>query len=479
MAVLILAMLAVTGCSTWDPEYKQLDAEGKTVSVRFDANGGIVSSKAFAIVDAFDMRDYKTNENGMVEISLIDPESSVRTGKEGGVKPTRTGYFLAGWYRERTPRVDEAGNRLDDFGQIIPEGDTTTEQGYIYSGKWDFETDILELDPNQTYTSANPQLTLYAAWIPYFSIEFYAKDDDAEVFRRFDSTGAFVTDASAETNPTESETTDGVVGDIEQVLLMQIVLPTWNQSTGKQDMNNIPKRAGMTFEAAYMDEAMTEPAPAVIQGPVDYERGICTSRTVKIYTTWKTGEWFHIYNTRQLTSNARLDGHYLLCADLDFSNAMWPTAFATGLFKGSIDGDGHTISNVTVTQGQKSDLYGGLFGILADGSAVRNVTFENVTYRLTAGSNKQGATFGTFVGQLRKGAVLENVTFNGTLEIGAGCWPQSIYDVNILVGSGMEDGQVPGVTHQVSCVLENPDKNPITHTVDPSSGEVTLDFPTE
>ncbi len=476
VALLTFGVLAVAGCSQWDSAYKTLDEEGKTVSVRFDANGGIVASKADAIVDVFNINNFKVNADGKVEISLLDPSSGLRTTNGQGVRPERTGYFLAGWYAERTPRVDENGNRLDMYGEIIPEGDTETEQGYIYGGKWDFEKDTLELDPSATYTSAEPQLTLYAAWVPYFSIEFYAQDENG-VFRQFDADGNFITD-EAETETTEETSSETETGaEKKETVLMEIVLPVWNEENGKLDMKNIPKRFGMTFDAAYLDEAMTLPAPAVIQGPVDEEKGICTARSVKIYTTWKEGNWFRIYTAKQLCDNVGVNNHYDIRADLDFTGYVWPNTFATTVFQGSFVGNGHTISNVKVTQGNISNMYGGLFGILGDNSTVRDITFENTTYLLAAGSNKQGATFGAFVGQMREGATLENVTFNGILKIGAECWPQSIYAVNLLIGSGMVNGQLPGVTHRVDCELDTPEENNITYVKDVLTGAVTLTFP--
>ena len=54
--------------------------------------------------------------------------------------------------------------------------------------------------------------------------------------------------------------------------------------------NNFLEVDGKTFEAAYLDEAMTEKIEQNIDGReryVDYESGIASTTTVKIYIAWE------------------------------------------------------------------------------------------------------------------------------------------------------------------------------------------------
>ena len=43
----------------------------------------------------------------------------------------------------------------------------------VYGSKWDFEKDTLSVAANKAYSASEPVLTLYAAWVPMFEIEFY------------------------------------------------------------------------------------------------------------------------------------------------------------------------------------------------------------------------------------------------------------------------------------------------------------------
>ncbi len=438
-AVLVLAALAATGCSQWDTPYVGFDDEGYNVSVRFDAGGGVFAGTAnVAIVDVFNTANYKTNANGQVEIPLFTPDDPLR-GKDSAFEISKTDFFLAGWYTERTPRVDDAGNPLDAWGQ--PTAETGREQGYIYSGRWDFDKDRLTVDPAADRTAEEITLTLYAAWIPYFNYEFYAPDGKGG----FEMFG--------------------------QKALIEINLPFWNEKNGRQDLGDVPTRDGKTFVSAFLDEAMTLPAGNTVGGEVNYENGTASATTVKIYTTWQEGTWFHIYSAKQFFDNSRLGGHYRLCADLDFEGLVWSPDLAMGEFKGTIEGDGHAIKNVTVLQGDNSKINGGLFGILGAEATLRNVSFENITYKLVAGSRMQGPSYGLLCGSVIPGATFENVRVSGEIVVGAKCYRPNDYTVGLLAGTGV----VPGVSHDaIKVTAEDPAVTDIS--VDAESGQVTVTF---
>ncbi|MBQ9115524.1 MAG: hypothetical protein IJY04_00720 [Clostridia bacterium] len=148
--IVIAAATCLCACSQWNTPYDTLDGEGYKVSVRFDVNGGMFAgTNDVYIVDVFNVANAKVNTEGKVELPLLSPEDQ-RRGMNA-FTASKNGCFLAGWYTERTPRVNEKGEPLDEYGQLVSE--SGREQGYEYSGKWDFSTDKLELDPNGKYTS--------------------------------------------------------------------------------------------------------------------------------------------------------------------------------------------------------------------------------------------------------------------------------------------------------------------------------------
>ena len=66
---------------------------------------------------------------------------------------------------------------------------------------------------------------------------------------------------------------------------------------------------------------------------------------------------------------------YRLTADIDLAGAQWsPAGDSSKPFTGTLDGDGHTVSNFTVPDGEKT----GFFGVM--NGTVRNLTLENASH---------------------------------------------------------------------------------------------------
>ena len=256
--------------------------------------------------------------------------------------------------------------------------------------------------------------------------------------------------------------------------MIEINLPEWNLTTGKMDMKEFPARDGMTFEAAYLDEAMTTPAEGKVSGAVDYTTGTVESDgTIRLYTTWMEGTWFRISTPKQLYDNARLGASYIIEADLDFTNTLWPTVFSTGDFTGTILGNGHTISGVTVLQGDNSKINGGLFGVLTASASITDLKLENITFRMVAGSRMQSPNYGLLAGTVHNGATLSGVTVTGTIEVGKDCYRPNDYNLGLLCGAGTIEGiDMSGIT----AVPEDPDNNTAHVEVDETTGVVTLTF---
>ena len=402
-ALICAAVTLFTACAKWDTPYQTLDDKGYTVSVRYDANGGVFAgTNDVFVVDVFNSAD--------TEVALIAPDDARR--KENAFEISRHQYFLAGWYRTRELRVNEQGQALDDFGNLCSV--SGNPQGYVYADRWDFKNDRLTIDPNTATSSENNVMTLYAAWIPYINYEFYAQNPETQQFEQ--------------------------VGNPH--LAINLSLPTWNEKTGKLDMNNFPTRSGMTFDKAYLDEEMSQELTDTLYGNFDEEKGILQhSGTVKIYTTWMEGEWFRIYNAKQFYANSKLNGNYILCADLDFSNQVWKPNLTEGVFTGTIIGNGFKISNVKSIQGASASdrqEFGGLFGAIGETAIIKDVAFENVSYQIEAGTRAPEASFGLFAGIVYEGATLENVTVSGKLLINAYA-TLTDYNIGLVCGIGSSD----------------------------------------
>lgn len=350
VCLILAAMLTISGCSGALTPYEKNNAENYKISVKFDANGGLFTTNTAVMVDSFNASGMQTNSAGEVEIPLLSPDDAQR-GREA-FPAYYSGYFLAGWYAERTETKGENG-----------------EVQYSYSHKWDFAKDRVRVSADGKYSADEPVLTLYAVWLPLFEVEYYDK-----------TTGELLTTAIY--NPSTSDS---------------ITLPKWNEKTGKLDMNDVPKRSGYTFDKLYLNENDTEPVTAETIahcGTVDYENCTVSNTTMKLYVDWKEGEWFQIYTAKQFVKLAEEDAHYVICADLDFTDETWPKEMS-GDFAGTIVGNGFTFSGITVDE----DL--NIFGTIQASAGITDLNVEITRENDTC--NVQ------FAEQIMEGASISNV----------------------------------------------------------------------
>ena len=439
LAAVIALLCILTGCSQWELPYEGMNEEGYTVSVKFDPCGGaFANTENVQVIDVFNLADAKKDSSGNSMIPLIAPDDSRRGDRAFSV--SKNGCFFAGWYRECSPRTDASGNPLDCYGN--PTSVSGLEQGYIYSGLWNFESDTLSV-PEGSYNSETPFMTLYAAWIPYFNFEFYVQNESGS-FELFE--------------------TDN---------LISLGIPAWDLATGKINMNGFPEIDGKTFEGAYLDEAMTKPVTETLSGDIDYEHGVSATDKIKVYTKYAEGEWYRISSAEQFVKNSKLGGCYYIEADLDFTGLNWSAALAGGAFSGKIEGNGHKFSNINFIHADNSKVSCGLFGLLAAGASIKGVTFENITYTLGAGSRMQAPVFGLLCGTLSEEASLDSITLsNASFIISGDIYPQE-YTLGMLVGSGDNRGiSLSGI----SVSLAEGAESKISITTDNASGVITLTF---
>lgn len=429
VSVMLLSIaLFAAACSGESTPYEENDAAGFTVSIRYDANGGFFATSTGIIMDSYNLSTLTPGANGQVSLGLLAPEDS-RRGSSDTFLATKNGYFLEGWYTERTETTDANGNTV-----------------YTYANKWDFSTDVLELDPNKTYTSSEPVLTLYACWVPMFEIQFV------------------------------DLATQEVMGSytFNPYTASAIQVPQWDVKTGAMEMYRFPEKKGCTFQAAYYDAEGTQPATDVVNhtGKI-LENGTAEGNVMKLYVDYMDGQWYHIYNAEQLKDNANPNGHYILEADLDFADETWPAIFATGNFTGSIEGNGHTIKNVTFKQTKMDAENCGLFGTVQSGCVIENVTFENVTFTIEKGFNR-AANYGLFAGSIYEGASLINVQIkNSTLLVNSGArFATDDYAIGLVCGAGKAD-QLAGAEISYAMTGKNPEKYTITLDDDGNSLVIT------
>ena len=420
---LLLGTLAfVTGCAQDTTPYESNNAEQFTVSVKFDANGGFSekNTNTMVIVDSYSL----AGMSGNVQLPLLPPDDPAR-GTDAFVA-VNNGYFLAGWYRER---------------HVAADGTMT------YSGRWDFQNDRLTVSAEGAYSAEEPVLTLYAAWIPMFRVEFYSLENNTLL-------------GSYAYNPNETE----------------VQVPQWDPNTGAINMYKFPSQAGFTFASAYYDAAGNQSVDTLTvthPGSVNYENGTAENAVLQLYLDYLEGEWYHIYNVDQFLKNASVNGSYVIHADLDFTGEIWPTSLMHGNFTGTIEGNGYTFSNIEVTQTNNSKTNAGLFGYLTESAAITDLTLNNVTFTIKAGTRVAGTSYGLLAGAISADATISGLTIvNSTLAVNSGCYfGTEDYVIGLISGMGAPADLDPsGITATV--VGDSPESVAI-HT---DGNSVTLEF---
>ncbi len=400
-ALLMLALFA-GGCAAEPSPYEKNDANGATISVRYDANGGFFTTNTSVIVDAYDPSALPQSGGNYI-IALLQPDDDAR-GNDAFL-PINNGYFLAGWYAQRNEITDADGN-----------------VSYTYGKKWDFAKDRLEVSVDGSYSSGEPVLTLYAAWVPLFKIEFCQM-----------GTGELL----------NTITFDPTMGAEFQV-------PDWNAETGTMEMHKFPTVNGCTFQSASLDpEGLQRVTGTVVHtGSVDAATGTGMNTTMKLYVDYTQGEWYRIYTAEQFLENASVTGSYEICADLDFDGKIWPTALMHGNYSGTIRGNGHVIKNVSLVQTNNSKTNAGLFGVLTDTAVISDLLLQNVSFTIKAGTRVAGTSYGLLAGSVSSGAELTGVTIaDSVIYIDSGCYfGTDEYAIGLVCGTGETNIDYSGIS---------------------------------
>ena len=346
VALLIALSMSLAACGGSDI-YDDLAKDGYSVKVRFEPCGAVVNeTQNVTIVEVYNQNDVVT-VNGKSGIKLLAPDDE-RRGEavfKLAMNDGENNFFSPGWYRERTLRVDENGEPLDAYG--IPTAVSGRDQGYVYSGRWNFDSDVI--DPE---TLENGEFTLYAAWIPFFTYEIYGVGESGECEL------------------------------IKQVNKLDFTFPKWNERNGKITMNDMPKVKGSTFMAAYSDPTLTETLEGVIDGDgafVDYENGIAIQNVVKIYTTWIEGDYIKIFDAEQFVEELTDDpfGSFILGADIDLSEVEWRSELFDITFSGVLRGEGHSICKAQYANGEPIWDVNELFMAVDDGAVIVDVKMSD------------------------------------------------------------------------------------------------------
>ena len=142
------------------------------------------------------------------------------------------------------------------------------------------------------------------------------------------------------------------------------------------------------------------------------------------YTVSEDGNTYEVYNPEGLKNIAELVNsgatgiNITLDTDLDLTDMEWtPIGNYEKQYTGTFDGNGHTITGLTVTG---SDQYAGLFGRIGSGGTVKNVTLKDVKIESNHSSGNVGGVAGWSYGNIENCSVSGSVSCSGSHSIAGG-----------------------------------------------------------
>lgn len=395
--LIVAAAMTLSSCKNWDNPYEAIDKEGDAISIRYLANGGTFAQEETAVLyDVYKLSSVK-EVNGKKTVSIIAPEDNRRSlagGKDNKdfiVHKDPKAYKLAGWAEVVT---DDNGNPvLDDNGN------------YQLGKRWDFSKDVISIDPEKSYSSTQPVLTLAAIWSSYYSFEFYMQN----------ALGEWV----AIENSTQSN-------------INTLIYPIWKD--GKLNMKDYPTIDGKTFVTAYSDPEMTNE----ITGDVTPEVAEDGNNVMKIYTTWQEGNWYRITEGNQINSINDLNGNYIIMNDVVVTK--WRSAYTKGTFNGSIlsakaagieNGKDYKISGLSTDsiKADKNNKSVGLFASIGANAKIAGITFDNITVNFQgSASDVTERYYGLLAGTIEDGAEFTDVKITNCKLVFKTYYGQSFFD---------------------------------------------------
>lgn len=496
--------------TTVDKYYK----DGNVISVIYDGSGGkILNNEYVYLMDMFNPDKYTPDSEGYIHIKLRSPTDHQNgTNEKERVTVSRTGYSLAGWYQKRELVKDDEGNVLDEEGNKLVEKNeryykvTITDEGeekrekttpaYTFSEPWDFATDTVDFKVG----TEKYELTLYAAWVPVFTFEYYYKPGADAEWTKF---------ATTDFDYPSAQTVDRT--DLSKVKDC-VIIPDWSTETGKMEHKytvdsayTFPSLENMTFKAAYADkectQKITREEPLKHAGYINYDTATSVNGAQPVYVQFDEGNHYRVSTAKQFADINDPTGYFTILSDeLDFdcfvdyatggelsftktetaSPIRWPSKLTTSTFTGRIEGEGGkkvTFKNVGARMGTSTSTvnvdFGGLFGEIGAGAVIKNVSFENVILDVQNVNSKQGAKFGMFAGNIDDDATVENVTLSGEMRL----WKMSgSYTFN-LITNGKKAGVTNGGIKLIVCgekVLGSKDESYL-FAIDPDSVSVNAD----
>lgn len=381
VATLVSGLLA--GCGEVNPK-DEANKLGMTACVTYYTNGGSFATGSDSPDDKYYRTDYYKPGTPIFD---IDEKSSIFI--------TRAGYSFLGWEYAVLDEnglpilyaLDKNGNKTDTRLEVLENGTPSI--------KGDTGRELLEQEkrfeavPSGEKVFANGQhprvgdgehVYLVATWKQNVLLEYKLVSDTP------------ITVVENEQSVTYNN------GDIIStgIFTSDSINPRPNEAPKKFD--------GFSYINLYWDEECKKPVK-------DNERvqKIDDETNSVIYAKYLSGSWTPVRDKSKAAEMLSATGNrnYYVVYDIDCSGTSF--SYKTGSFGGVIEGNGYTLSNISIKANVQNGGTASILGRLTATAKVRDLNIENVTIDLSVGISM---TMYVLVTSVDSGAVLENVTLN-------------------------------------------------------------------
>lgn len=453
----LAAMLLSTACSRFESTVDPGDW-GYDSMVIYNALGGIINSR--------EVRETYYMDNSYV----FEPAGTTNML----IRPVKDGYILAAWYTAKEDIVDGNGDVIGytfkaedrwDFDEDRVQGDMTLYARWVEQASADyidaetgdivFSKNLTENSPIQPLSGAAEQLIIKDG----FTLFDYYSDESCTVPYDF---GTYV---HADVKPDNQ----ALYAQLQQefpdyIIEHEYQKPAEEQIDEEAEMANPDpdlyiKKLGYEITTDDLDirAGIRARKDEIIHEAIDYY--LENSADKKVYLKYIEGNYLRVTDRSQFkqgnsfTLTGGADGLILL-ADIDFSGL---TIEPAEVLSGTIYGNGHTISNVSLTvTSRKADMsdqkQAGLFTRMENAEII-DLTIENLEINVNVRSGTH-VTIGALAVEAENSR-LTQVYFNGiTINSGRGDDGEADYVLHDLIvapdGFELENVTVENVTVNAS-----------------------------
>lgn len=353
--ILLFGLCALTAClgTTLD---KEKDRYGLTAQVTYHANGGMFSNNS-AETTIYYKAGSKALDMGSVLVT------------SGSISVSYAKHNLVGWYYAET---DESGN-------VVYEDE---ENGIVKLGeKVDFSVAL----------ETGDEWHVYADW---------SVDQKLEILLASDETigeGVQYNDTLYKVGDPLKEFDFDSGGRVQQ--------PSNDIFTGER--NDGP--AGYVRAGYYTDEECTQ----AVKWPVTQTE---EEENVKIYVKYLTDDWTVVATSEDVYTmfrNTSSEYKYYIRDDIDCAGASPLTLAINGTFAAKVRGNGHTISNLTISNTALArNATVSLFGNIQSGAEISDLTIKDTQMDLSTANNASVFAYLLSSG-MEEGAKVQNLAVDG------------------------------------------------------------------